>query len=96
VQSAAKMKELAGDNPDRLYQAACAYALCAAKSPSSSAASASNQEREKLAEEAIGLLKQAVAKGYQDVGGLRGNMDLAALQERTDFKNLLVQLDKRH
>lgn len=28
VESAAKIKELADDQPDRLYNAACAYALC--------------------------------------------------------------------
>jgi serine/threonine protein kinase len=90
AESAAKMKERAGDKPDQLYDAACAYALCAgaAKIPVANAPGSG-----KLAEEALALLKQAIAKGYKNAAQMKQAKDLDALREREDFKKLLAELE---
>jgi hypothetical protein len=90
AESAAKMKELAGDNVEQLYNAACEYALCAgaAKNPVANAPGS-----DKLAEEAIALLKQAVAKGYKNAAHMKQDKDLDALRDRADFQKLVAELE---
>jgi hypothetical protein len=90
VESAAKMKELAGDKAEPLYNAACAYALCAATAKKPVAPGS-----DKLAEEAMSLLKQAVAKGYKNAAHMKQDKDLDALRQRADFKKLVSDLEKR-
>src|SRR5262249_9604994 len=65
LESAAKMKELAGARPDQLYNAACAYALCAAVARDAKKPVAKTPDPEELVKEAMSLLKQAIAKGYK-------------------------------
>jgi hypothetical protein len=88
------MKEQAGDKADQLYDAACVYALCAgaakqAKSPLAGGADG----YEKLAEEALALLKQAVARGFKNAAHMKQDKDLDALRDRADFEKLLVDLE---
>jgi serine/threonine protein kinase len=91
VESAARMKERAGDNAAHLYNAACAYALCAAaKQANSPGTGAPGSER--LAQEAMALLKQAVARGYKDAAHMKQDNDLDALRQRPDFQKLLADL----
>jgi tetratricopeptide (TPR) repeat protein len=90
VESAAKMKQRAGEKPDLLYETACMYALCAgATSPGADATRLAKQ----CAEEAITLLKQAVAKGYKNGAHMKQDPDLAPLRPRADFQKLLVELE---
>ncbi len=102
VESAAKMKELAGDNGEQLYDAACAYALCAGDSHRVSAGSTAVPKPQgadatalakKCADESMALLKQAIAKGYKDGARLKQDKDLDALRQREDFKRLLAELE---
>jgi serine/threonine protein kinase/tetratricopeptide (TPR) repeat protein len=95
VETAAKFKELAGNDKNGIYNAACAYALCAgaAKNPSLPSPLPNGARGDKLAEEAMGLLKQAVAKGYKDVANMKQDKDLNALRDREDFKKLLAELE---
>jgi tetratricopeptide (TPR) repeat protein len=93
LESAVKIKELAGDKAEQLYNAACAYALCAgaakqAKSPVTGAAGSG-----KLAEEAMALLKQAVAKGFEKVAHMKQDKDLDSLRDREDFKKMIAGLE---
>jgi len=46
-----------------------------------------------MPDEALALLKQAVAKGYNDPAHLKQDTDLTALREREDFKKLLAQVE---
>jgi tetratricopeptide (TPR) repeat protein/tRNA A-37 threonylcarbamoyl transferase component Bud32 len=96
LESAAKMKERAGENPYQVYIAARTYALCAgtAKNPSSPSPLPPGARAETLAEEALALLKQAVAKGL-DAGLMKGDRDLDSLRERQDFKKLLADLETK-
>jgi hypothetical protein len=97
VETAAKMKERAGDQAASLYDAACLYALCAgaAKSPSPPATLPQGARGDKLADEAVELLRQAIAKGYKDAGHMKQDKDLDALREREDFKKLLKELEEK-
>jgi hypothetical protein len=93
AEAAAKMKERASDKAEQLYNAACAYALCAeaarqAKSPVAGAPGSEN-----LAEEALALLKQAVAKGFKNAAHMKQDRDLDALRARVDFQKLLARLE---
>jgi pentatricopeptide repeat protein len=93
VESAAKMRELAGDNPEANYAAACEYALCAGAAKPAKRSVASAPGSKKLAEEAIALLKQAVAKGFRDVAHMKKDKDLDALRARADFKKVIAELE---
>jgi hypothetical protein len=91
TESAAKMKERASDKPDQLYAACRAFALCAA--------AASKQEANaplanRSAEEAMALLKQAVAKGFRSAPHMKEDNDLDALRGREDFRKLLAALER--
>jgi Tetratricopeptide repeat len=93
AESAAKMKERASDKAEQLYDAACAYALCggAAKQAKSPVAGAPGCEN--LAEEALALLKQAVAKGFKNAAHMKRDKDLDALRAQVDFQKLLAKLE---
>jgi hypothetical protein len=91
VETAAKMKERAGDTAVGLYNAACLYALCAgAWAPGADAARLAKE----CADEAMTLLRQAVAKGFNDIEHLK-NDDLKALREREDYQKLLKELEEK-
>jgi hypothetical protein len=92
VESAVQIKERAGVNPDLLYDAACAYALCAGATRQAKSAEAGTPGFEKLSQEAMALLKQAVAKGYKDAAHMKQDKDLGALREQADFQKLLTEL----
>jgi serine/threonine protein kinase/tetratricopeptide (TPR) repeat protein len=92
VNSAVRMKERTSDKPDQLYDTACAYALCAGEAKQAKSAVAGAPSFEKLTQEAMALLKQAVANGYKDAARMRQDKDLDALREREDFQKLLTEL----
>jgi serine/threonine-protein kinase len=70
------------------YDLACVFAL--------SAASAGNpRQAEACATRAVELLRQAVARGYQDASHVKQDADLDALRSRDDFRLLLRELAQR-
>src|SRR5262249_6041516 len=92
AESAAKMKELAGDEPVQLYNAACAQALCAGAAQEAKGPDAARLSQ-KCADEAMNLLKHAVAKGYHNVAKMKQDQDLSPLRPRDDFKMMLSELE---
>ena len=46
------------------------------------------------ADQAMAMLRAAVAKGYKDAAHMKKDKDLDALREREDFKQLLAELEK--
>jgi serine/threonine protein kinase/tetratricopeptide (TPR) repeat protein len=92
VESAVKLKERAGVKAGQLYDAACAYALCAGAARQAQRAGAGTPGFEKLTQEAMGLLRQAVARGYKDAAHMKQDKDLDALRERADFQKLQAEL----
>jgi serine/threonine protein kinase/tetratricopeptide (TPR) repeat protein len=93
AESAAKLKERAGDRAELLYDAACGYAVCASAAKQKPDRSAGAPESESLAGEAIALLRRAMAHGFRDAAHMKQDPDLAALRERQDFKSLIVELE---
>jgi tetratricopeptide (TPR) repeat protein len=87
VQAAEKLAGLA-DKPGAAYAAACAFALCVPLADK-------DEARDKLAARAIELLKQAVAKGYNNAAHMKQDTDLDPLRQRDDFKKLLAELDRQ-
>jgi tetratricopeptide (TPR) repeat protein/tRNA A-37 threonylcarbamoyl transferase component Bud32 len=99
VQATAEAKALAEQSPgsaDILYDAACVYALAsgAVHKDAKLAAAEREQLAEPYADRAIELLRQAAAKGYQDVAQLKRDKDLDALRARPGFQKLLADLEK--
>jgi hypothetical protein len=72
---------------DTLYGLASVLALRAAKEPDA-------RQKEALADEAVALLRQALAKGYRDTAHLKQDQDLDILRPREDFDRLLKSLEK--
>jgi hypothetical protein len=93
------MKEQAGADADQLYNAACAYALCAGDGGRVSAGTSRGADAtplaRKCAEEALALLRQAVAKGYADAAHMNADTDLETLRNRADFQKLLKELEAK-
>ena len=51
--------------------------------------------QKEYADRAMKLLHEAVKAGFKDAGHLRQDTDLASLQGREDFKDLLADLEKK-
>jgi tetratricopeptide (TPR) repeat protein len=78
-----------------MYNAACVLALCvplAAKDTKLPEAERPKQARA-YTDRAMELLRQAIAKGYQDIAHLKKDTDLDPLRSREDFKKLLAELE---
>jgi serine/threonine protein kinase/tetratricopeptide (TPR) repeat protein len=88
----AEADELAkSGNAAALYGAASVFAL-AADRPNESNAFLS---KEKCAQRAVALLRQAVAQGWKNAGQMKGDADLKALHRRDDFQKLLAELESK-
>jgi hypothetical protein len=74
-----------------LYNAACVYALASNATKTNPIAP---EQQAKYAERAVALLRQAVAKGYSDVNGMKNDDDLKPLRLRDDFQKLLRDMQK--
>jgi serine/threonine-protein kinase len=78
--------------PEDIYFQACLKAMLADLAGPEDGASESPvnaREREQAAQEAVQLLKQAVAAGYANIHRLKNDPPLAPLQSREDFQELL-------
>jgi hypothetical protein len=97
VETAAKMKERTGPGApgDALYDAACLYALCAGAAKEAKTPLPDGRGSDKLADDAMELLRQAIAKGHKDIEHLKKDDDLKALREREDYKKLLNELEEK-
>jgi serine/threonine protein kinase len=95
-----KADELAGLNVfpiDDTYNAACYVASCIPLAQKD--AKLGEMKRQELsadyASRSIALLKQAVAKGYNDAPHMTKDPDLDVLRGREDFKKLIAELEKK-
>jgi serine/threonine protein kinase/tetratricopeptide (TPR) repeat protein len=96
-QGADKMRDLGWDPPGDAYHAACALALCVPLVGQGNPAN--DAERDKLqqfyADQALAMLRVAVAKGFKEVAYLKKDNALAAVRQRDDFKKLLAELEAK-
>src|SRR5262249_37890126 len=88
---------LGWDPAEDTYQAACALARCAAVTASATSLPEAerNTRAQSYAARALALLRQAVAHGYRDVAQLKPDKDLGALRPRSDFQQLVRELEER-
>ena len=85
-------------DPEDLYFQACLKAmhsgLLRADKPDSELSPTQLAERQRFADEATGLLKQAIEAGYRNPNHYKNDPALETLRSRTDFKELLQSLDR--
>jgi hypothetical protein len=98
--AAALADELADDGADAAedaFSAAVVLAYCAGiVETDTRVAPAKRPEMARAyADRAMGLLKQAVGRGFCDAARLRNNAAFAPLRQRADFQELLRQLETR-
>jgi serine/threonine protein kinase/tetratricopeptide (TPR) repeat protein len=74
---------------ENLYDAACALAVCARIAANDASLAGAYAAR------AVGVLRRAVGKGYNDLAQIKKDSDLDALRAREDFKTLLRELEGR-
>jgi hypothetical protein len=80
-----------------LYNLACVQSLRSKWIGGITVTSTSKElaEGRRLADQAMGSLQRAVADGYRDLSNLRRDSDLDQLRDRTDFQNLLRELESK-
>jgi tetratricopeptide (TPR) repeat protein len=97
--TADRVRQLAGKNADRLYDAACYYALCsaaiAAGQPDERLPAADRSLRDRYVTRALGVLREAIQAGFNKLAPLKGDHDLDPLRPRDDFRKLVAELEAR-
>jgi tetratricopeptide (TPR) repeat protein len=73
-------------SPIEYFNFACTYGFAAGKTM---------DKKHEYLERAMALLKEAVAKGYNDVERFKTNANLNSLRDRADFKQLVADLEKK-
>jgi tetratricopeptide (TPR) repeat protein len=93
--AAEKMRDLAWDPLDNAYNAACYLSLCIPIVQKDDKASKEQRDKQArfYADEAMKILRYAVAKGWKDAAEMRKDTDLDPLRQRDDFKKLLAEVE---
>ena len=94
VQAAQKLRDLGWDPPGNAYDAGCALALCIPVVDKDDQLDAAKRQVavQFYGDQALAMLRAAVAKGYRDAEHMKKDKNLDALREREDFKKLLAEL----
>jgi serine/threonine protein kinase/predicted RNA polymerase sigma factor len=77
------------------YIAACVYAVAAAHAARAAPAHTSSLRAEQHSRRAVALLRDAVARGFQNVADLKKDPDLEPLRARADFQQLVADLEAK-
>ncbi|HEV3122833.1 MAG TPA: hypothetical protein VGY53_13055, partial [Isosphaeraceae bacterium] len=90
AQAGAKLRDLEPKTNVNLYNAACAYSLCAALLAKDKHALTKPEqaEREKYVSLALDCLREAIAAGFNNFNHMRQDSDLAPLRGLPEFENL--------
>ncbi len=86
-----------GTRPPIAYQAARMLAQCVPVVEKDDKLAAANRQAEMAfyAEQAMAMLREAVAKGYRDADHMQTDTDLKPLRARADFKTVLAELEAK-
>jgi serine/threonine protein kinase len=87
---AAKLREIGGKNKSTIYEAACAYSLCAGLVAQGKLdpTQAKIAEKKRYQDLAITCLKEAIAAGFSDFKHIAQDEDFAPLRDLPEFKAL--------
>src|SRR5262249_35414508 len=97
VRAAEEYRDLGWDPSADAYDAACSITLCI---PIVSKHAKLDETQRQVAvqfygEQAIKMLKDAVAKGFKDAAHAKKDTDLDPLREREDFKALMEEMARK-
>jgi hypothetical protein len=92
--TAETLRDLGWDPPGTVYDAACGLALCLPLVEHDSQADAGQRKHHAqfYGDQALALLRTAVARGYKDAAHMQKDTDLDPLRQRDDFQKLLAEL----
>lgn len=95
VQAAAKLREIDPQTKGNLYNAACAYGLCATLVVKDKPAptDVEQAEQQKYLDLSLACLKEAIAAGYDNFDHLRKDTDLTALHGLPEYEALFPKTD---
>jgi tetratricopeptide (TPR) repeat protein len=93
-QAAAVLERLPNLTPAHRFNLACYRGLLADMAGDSSSGLTVDEGRA-FADQAMDALRQAVAGGYRDVAQVRDSTDLAPLRPRSDFQQLMKELESQ-
>ena len=95
VKVAEQIRDLGWDAADDAYHAACALALCIPIVAKHDKLNADERQAavQFYGDEAMKLLRDAVAKGYKNAAQMKADRNLAPLRGRDDFQKLLAELE---
>lgn len=94
VDAALKRRNVGWEPPTDAYAAAWMLARCVSLLEKDEQLDAMKRQAEMqfYADQATGMLRDALAKGYKDIRHINENKDLDPLREREDFKKLIADL----
>jgi hypothetical protein len=97
VQTAQTLRDLDWNPPADTYDAACALAMCILVVATHEQLDADKRKAaaQFYGDEAMKLLRDAVAKGFNDAALLKKDPNLAPLRQRQDFQKLLAELESQ-
>ena len=95
VQAAKQIRDLDWGQPDNTYNAARALAQCIPIVEKHDKLNAKERQAamQFYGDEAMKLLREAVAKGFKDAARMKKDTDLEPLRGREDFQKLLAELE---
>jgi eukaryotic-like serine/threonine-protein kinase len=95
--AATKRRDLGWDAAVDAYEAACmlARSVPILEKDDKLAAAKRQAEMQYYADQAMTMLRDAVAKGYQDAAQMKKDKELDALRQREDFKKLVAELEAK-
>jgi hypothetical protein len=90
-----ELRDLGWDPPVDDYNAACALAKCIPIVEKDEKANKVERGKQMqfYGDQAMAMLRDAVAKGYKDAAHMKKDTDLDPLRSRDDFKKLVAELE---
>ncbi|MBI3461939.1 MAG: tetratricopeptide repeat protein [Planctomycetes bacterium] len=91
TRTALERKKFWPDNANELYDVACELALCVPliEQRKSDLSADEQTERQKYIDQAIEVLREAIANGFQDFEHMQKDSDLDAIREHARYKELI-------
>ncbi len=94
--TALELRKLWPKNPTELYNVACEVTRCIplVGKDKTNLTAEEQAERQKYADQALEVLREAIGSGFKDVEHMKKDTALDSLREREDFNKLITELEK--